>query len=178
MRAAECSSSEGAASVASSKAAASQAMSTNPELASRFAKLHASIVRGLQQEHDADGSSELVDTISLRLQREFDRPRIQELEFCLQKRFTADQARVLLFFPTSEEGFGMIPHWPLLVAEAPEGSPSDHPWVFHSFRNFPFFAIALKARRRVRHAQLTSPFWRLRYCPHVASGSASCSFRS
>ena len=106
-----------------------KAVPADPELADRFSKLHSAILRGLKQEHGSEGGNELINTISLRLQREFDRPRIEELEFCMQRRFTADQARVLLFFPTSEEGFGMIELWPLLVAEAPDGARSDHPCV-------------------------------------------------
>jgi hypothetical protein len=65
----------------------------------------------------------LKDTMAANLNGMFEAPRVAELEFCLQKRFSEDEARHLMFFPTEDQ----YRLYALLIADAPDGAPKDHP---------------------------------------------------
>ncbi|CAM9858954.1 unnamed protein product, partial [Choristocarpus tenellus] len=58
------------------------------------------------------------------LRRYFDEPQVESLEFVLQKRVTPDEAsRYILFFPNEDQAA----YYPLLIDQAPDGAPLDHP---------------------------------------------------
>jgi hypothetical protein len=73
---------------------------------------------------EMSGRDELISQLVARFNHEWDFPRVQELEFLLQKRFTPDEVRHVLFFPDSEMQAAL---YPLLIASPPEGAPNDHP---------------------------------------------------
>ncbi len=61
--------------------------------------------------------------VETRLRKEWNEPKAKELEFCLQKRVSEDEARHLLFFPTEEQIEGYV----TLICDPPVGAPSTHP---------------------------------------------------
>ena len=67
----------------------------------------------------------LAATLERKLRAWFERPAVADLEFVLQKKFTPERARALLFFPTVTE-FGA---YALLLREPPDGAPAEHPQV-------------------------------------------------
>ena len=90
-------------------------------LKSRFQVLQAGICAGFPS--DAEGGGGLRETMMKNLQNMYDAPRVSELEFCLCKRFTPDEARHLVFFPTQEQ----FKLYARLIDDPPDGAPADHP---------------------------------------------------
>jgi len=73
-----------------------------------------------------DVPKEVGDRIYDRLSSEFEHPKVSELEFLLQEKFTPEKARYLLFFPDPVM-FGKF--FPKLIADPPHGAPKTHPQV-------------------------------------------------
>ena len=61
--------------------------------------------------------------VETRLRKEWDEPKAKELEFCLRKRVSEEEARHFLFFPTEEQ----IEAYVTLICDPPAGAPSTHP---------------------------------------------------
>jgi hypothetical protein len=95
----------------------------NAELQSRFEALLADVALGFVDLPEPERSS-LTATFQQKLQHEWDHPLTEALEFVLHKRITPEQARHLLFFPTSSD---MAAAYAELVAPVPAGAPPDHP---------------------------------------------------
>lgn len=73
-----------------------------------------------------DVSKDVSDRIYGRLADDFENPKVSELEFLLQEKFTPERARFVLFFPDAPT-FGQF--FPRLIADPPRGAPKTHPQV-------------------------------------------------
>jgi hypothetical protein len=90
-------------------------------LRQRFEKLVDGIVAELPESEDP-----AMDTraqIRASLEKGWDEPRVDEMEFCLQKRFTEDECRTIMFFPDHDQ----IAHYSKLLCSPPDGAPDTHP---------------------------------------------------
>eukprot|EP00953_Heterococcus_sp_UTEX-ZZ885_P004535 2953-Heterococcus_DN1.PRE.1 len=95
----------------------------NAELQMRFEALLIEAASGFADLSEPECSS-LTATFKQKLQYEWDHPLTDALEFVLHKRITPEQARHLLFFPTSSD---LAAAYAELVAPIPSGAPPDHP---------------------------------------------------
>ena len=73
-----------------------------------------------------DVSKEVSDQIYGRLADDFENPKVAELEFLLQEKFTPERARFVLFFP---DAASLGQFFPRLIADPPHGAPKTHPQV-------------------------------------------------
>ena len=96
----------------------------SPELTKRFAVFLKGVIDAAGFPEGAEGDA-MRRQVAGRLTREFEQPRTRALEFVLQEKFTADKARHLMFFP--EPSPAMVGRYALLVCDAPDGAPRDHP---------------------------------------------------
>jgi tetratricopeptide (TPR) repeat protein len=93
-------------------------MAPAPGLREKFDALVAEILK------EIPGQDEETQTaIEASLTKGFNEPKVEHLEFALQKRCTPDEIRHLMFFPTVEQ----FQFYPRLLADAPSGAPEDHP---------------------------------------------------
>mgnify|MGYP000928869574 CR=1 FL=1 len=89
----------------------------------KFEKLLAAVVKEIPTDNTGNVATDPRKQVEARLRKEWESPKIKEMEFCLQKRFSQEEARHLLFFPDEKQ----VEFYVSLILDPPDGAPSNHP---------------------------------------------------